>query len=66
MQLYVASLATKTTWEGALQIMIRDWYFLKGFFIEKVVLLAVTYDSSKNQILLPFAIVTSETDDYWL
>ena len=60
---YVASSATKKAWEGALQIMVVDGTFLKGHIFDQVVLLAVTYDSNNNQILLFYAIVTFETED---
>jgi hypothetical protein len=62
-QLYVASSATKKAWDGALQIMVVDRTFLKGHIFDQVVLFAVTYDGNNNQILLPYAIVTSETED---
>ena len=65
-QLYVGSSATKKAWEGALQTIVLDETFLKGHIIDQVVLLAVTYDSNNNQILLSYAIVTNETEDIWV
>ena len=65
-RLYVASSATKNAWDGALQIMVVDGTFLKGHIFDQVVLLAVTYDGNNNQILLPYANVTSETEDNWV
>ena len=65
-QLYVASSATKKAWEGALQIMVVDGTFLKGQIFDQGVLLAVTYDGNKNQVLLSYAVVTSETEDNWV
>ena len=59
----MASLATKKAWDGALQIMVVDRTFLKGHIFDQVVLLAVTYDSNNNQILLLYATVTLETED---
>jgi hypothetical protein len=47
-------------------IMVVDRTFLKGHIFDQVVLLAVTYDSNNNQILLLYATVTSETGDYWV
>ena len=46
--------------------MVVDRTFLKGHIIDQVVLLAVTYDSNNNQILLLYATVTSETEDTWV
>ena len=62
----MASLASKKAWDGALQIMVVDGTFLKGHIFDQVVLLAVTYDGNNNQILLLYAIVTSETKDNWV
>ena len=62
----MASLATKYAWEGALQIMVIDGTFLKGHIFDQVVLLAVTYNSNNNQIIVSCAIVTSETDGNWV
>ena len=53
----MASSATKKAWDGALQIMVVDRTFLKGDIFDQVVLLAVTYDSNNNQILMSYAIV---------
>ena len=65
-QLYVVSSATKKAWEGALQIMVVEGTFLKGHIFDQVVLLAVTYDGNNNQVLLSYAVVTSETEDNWV
>jgi hypothetical protein len=59
----MASLATEGAWEGALQILIVDWTSLKGHISDQVDLLAVTYDRNNNQILLSYAIVTSDAED---
>ena len=63
---YVASSARKQAWDSALQIMVVDGIFLKGHIIDQVVLLAATYESNNNQILLSYAIVTNETEDTWV
>ena len=60
-QLYVASSATKQAWDSALQIVVVDGTFLKVHIFDQVVLLAVTYDFNNNQILLSYAMKTSET-----
>ena len=65
-QLHVASTATMKAWEGALQIIVIGRTFLKGNIFDQVVLLAITYDSNNDQILLTYAIVTSETKDNWV
>ena len=65
-QLYVSTLATKKAREGALQIMVEESSFLKDHTFHQAVLLAVTYDRNKNQILLSFAIVVFYTEDNWL
>jgi hypothetical protein len=65
-QLYVGSSATKKAWEGALQTIVIEETFLEGHIIDQVVLLADTYDSNNNQILLSYAIMTSETEDTWV
>ena len=38
----------------------------EGLIFDQVVLLAVTCDSNNNQILLLYAIVTSETEGNWV
>ena len=62
----MASSATKKAWEGALQTMVADGSFLKGHIFDQVVLLAITYENNKNQILFSFVVVTSETEDNWM
>ena len=63
---FVAPSATKKAWEGTLKILVVDGAFLKGHIFDQVVLLAVTYDGNNNQILLSYALVTSETEDNWV
>jgi hypothetical protein len=65
-QLYVTFSVTKKAWEGVPKIMVVDRTFLKCHIFDQVVLLAVTYDGNNNQILLLYAIVTSETEDNWV
>jgi MULE transposase domain len=47
-------------------MVVVDRTFLKGHIFDQVVLLAVTYDSNNNQILLLYVMVTSETEDTWV
>ena len=46
--------------------MVVDRTFLKGHIFVQIFLLAVTYDSNNNQILLSYATVTSKTEDNWM
>ena len=58
----MAPSATKKAWDD-LKSMLVEGTFLKGYTFDQVVLLAVTCERNNNQIVLSYAIVTSETDD---
>ena len=46
--------------------IVVDRTFFKGHIFDQVFLLAVTYDGNNTQILLSYAIVTSETEGNWV
>ena len=61
--LFVASSAAKKTQKGALQGRVLGRFFLKGCIFDQVVVVTVTYDCNKCQILLSCAVVTSKTEN---
>jgi hypothetical protein len=62
----VASSATKTVWDGDLQIIVVDQNVSKGHIFDQAVLFAITCDSNNHLIILSYAIVTFETEDNWV